>query len=269
MTDPNPWGRGRSHAIYGRVSTVGQGESLETQLSRLRRSAPGAVEFVDSGVSGRAADRPAFDRLREEIRSGGVESVTVTKLDRLGRSAKTILEFFNEAEENSARIIVIDQQVDTGTPVGRLVRTVLAAMAELEGDLIAERTREAMAAFKAGTRIPRAPVGRPRKVTVELAVRADVLKRQGLTWSQIAVRTGLKAETARRAVRILRRRVLVRPTEPIPEATPVDGVREDPGHGPTGSEGGAGWGINPGGNNPPPPGKRGSVSPTEPLHPPD
>jgi hypothetical protein len=63
---------------------------------------------------------------------------------------------------------------------------------------------------------PRFPVGRPRKVTTELADRCDALRREGLSWSQIALRTGLNAETARKAVRLIRRRVLDAPREPLP-----------------------------------------------------
>jgi site-specific DNA recombinase len=82
-------------AIYGRVSTGSQAESLETQLARLRAAAPGATAYIDSGISGRGVDRPAFDRLLVEVLARRVDSVTVTKLDRLERSARAILEFFS------------------------------------------------------------------------------------------------------------------------------------------------------------------------------
>lgn len=94
--------------------------------------------------------------------------MNVTKLDRLGRSARAILEFFNEADAHGARVVALDQAIGASTPVRHLVRTVLAAMAELEADLIAERTREAMAAIKEGLRPTKSgkppgnvPEGRP------------------------------------------------------------------------------------------------------------
>ncbi len=187
-------------ALYGRTSTDSQGESLETQLARLRVAVPGAVEFVDAGISGRGVDRPAFDRLLAEVRSERVVSVTVTKLDRLGRSAKTILEFFNEAEAHHVRVVVVDQAIDTSTPVGRMVRTVLAAMAELEADLIAERTREAMAAFKTGARKTRSgrPVGCPRRLTPEIVQRIREERGKGLQWSVVAQHVGIPAGTCRK-----------------------------------------------------------------------
>jgi DNA invertase Pin-like site-specific DNA recombinase len=191
MTVPTDTIRG---AIYGRVSTGGQAESLETQLGRLRAAVPGAVEFVDSGYSGRRDDRPAFNRLLEDIRAGRVAAVTATKLDRLGRSAKSILSFFTEAETHDVRVVVLDQQIDTSTPVGRMIRTVLAAMAELEADLGAERTRDAMAAIRSGARTTKSgrPPGRPAVVTPELLERIRQLREtpgpdgKQRTWAQIA-----------------------------------------------------------------------------------
>ncbi|EQD31976.1 protein containing Resolvase [mine drainage metagenome] len=83
-------------AIYARVSTEGQ--SVDQQLYRLRSLAPGADEYADSGVSGRLDSRPEFDRLREQIRRGAISDLFVVKLDRLGRSAHAVLEFFELAE---------------------------------------------------------------------------------------------------------------------------------------------------------------------------
>lgn len=188
-------------ACYGRTSTSSQGESLETQMGRLRAAAPGAMEFADAGVSGRGVDRPEFDRLLQEVRAGRVDSVTVTKLDRLGRSAQGILEFFNEAEAHDVRVVVLDQAIDTATPAGRMVRTILASVAEFEADLIGERTQEAMDAFKAGTRKTRSgrPVGRPRRLTPALIERIRELRyAQHLPWSVVAQHAGIPAGTARK-----------------------------------------------------------------------
>ena len=185
-------------AIYARVSTEEQ--SVQQQLDRLRAVAPGAIEYVDESVSGRLSSRPAFDRLITDLIAGRVDETYVVKLDRLGRSASSILEFFRLAEQAGARIVVIDQQIDTSTPVGRMVRTVLAAMAELEADLIRERTREAMAALKAGTRATASgrPVGRPRKVTPEIEARIRELRAAGTRWAEIARRVHLPSGTCRK-----------------------------------------------------------------------
>ena len=185
-------------AIYARVSTEEQ--SVQQQLDRLRSAVKFATEYVDEAVSGRLDSRPEFDRLKRDMDAGKVQELYVVKLDRLGRSASSILEFFGRAEKDGVRVVVLDQQIDTSTPVGRLVRTVLAAMAELEADLIRERTREAMAAFKAGTRQTKSgrPVGRPRKVTPEIEERIRSLRKTGMKWRDIAVRVHLNTGTCRK-----------------------------------------------------------------------
>ena len=188
-------------AIYARVSTEEQ--SVQQQLDRLRAVAPGAIEYVDEAVSGRLDSRPEFDRLKRDMEAGKVQKDCVVKLDRLGRTARGILEFFSHADANGVRVVVLDQQIDTLTPVGRLVRTVLAAMAELEADLIRERTREAMGSLKAGTRATASgrPVGRPRKVTPELAQRILELRAAGTRWAEIARRVHLPSATCRKVPR--------------------------------------------------------------------
>ncbi|HLM90648.1 MAG TPA: recombinase family protein [Thermoplasmata archaeon] len=185
-------------AIYARVSTNEQ--SVETQLARLRTAVPGAEEYIDLGLSGTGVERPSLSRLRSAICSRHIASVHVVKLDRLGRSASAVLNFFDEAEAHGTRVIVLDQAIDTGTPIGRLVRTVLAAMAELEADLIRERTQEAMSSFKLGTRRTKSgrPVGRPRRLTAEIIQRIREERGKGLKWSIVAQHVGIPAGTCRK-----------------------------------------------------------------------
>lgn len=193
MTTPAP-----RTASYARVSTSDQ--TTVQQLDRLRAVAPGAMEYVDDAVSGRLDSRPEFDRLKTAVERGEVKEVFVCKIDRLGRSAKAILDFFDLAEKHSVRVVVTDQGVDTSTPVGKVVRTILAALAELEADLIRERTRDAMAAFKAGTRKTRSgrPVGRPPRINDALLEQIRELRASGLTWNQVALRAHAPATSARK-----------------------------------------------------------------------
>jgi DNA invertase Pin-like site-specific DNA recombinase len=192
-------------AAYARVSRAGQ--TTDSQLSRLREYARHnecriAAEdtFVDEAVSGRLSSRPAFDRLRDAIRERRFGVVLVVKLDRIARSVRTALEFFDEADAAGVRVIVTDQGFDTGTPSGRLVRTMLAAVAEFETELIRERTLAAMDEIRSGRRRTRSgrPPGRPRKVTPELRARILALRRQGKTWNEIARSTHLPAGTCRK-----------------------------------------------------------------------
>ncbi len=184
-------------ALYARVSTTGQ--TTQQQLDRLRGVAPGAAEFVDDAVSGRLAQRPEFDRLTSSIERGEVRVLYVCKIDRLGRSAKAVLEFFDLAERCGCRIVVTDQGVDTSSPVGRVVRTILAALAELEADLTRERTQAAMDAFRTGTRTPKGRVGRPPRVTEDLLREIRRLRdEEHLQWSRVAVRLHVPASSARK-----------------------------------------------------------------------
>ncbi len=204
----------RQGAAYVRVSTADQ--SSADQLEQLLRAAaregvevPEDRRYIDAGVSGRKDSRPAFDRLREAIRSRAVDAVFVTKLDRIARSVRTALAFFLEAETAGVRVVVVDQAIDTGSPVGRLTRTVLAAVAEFEGELIRERTRSAMAAIKNGsrpTRSGRAP-GRPQRVFEEEARTIVRLRSQipPVPYSAIARRVRLPVGTCRRVASLAKR----------------------------------------------------------------
>ncbi len=176
----------RKPALYVRVSTEEQ--SVGQQLGRLRPICPGAQEYVDDGISGRSADRPSFNALRSAVEAGFISEVYTVKLDRLGRSVRDVLAFFDLCDVRGTRIVVVDQGFDTGTPGGRLTRTLLAAIAEFESELIRDRTQAAMNAFKAGTRRTKSgrPPGRPRRMTPEVAARILELRAKGLQWKAIA-----------------------------------------------------------------------------------
>ena len=184
-------------AIYARVSTDLQ--TTAQQLDRLRPFAPGALEFVDDDESGQLVHRPAFDGLTEAIGRGEVSAVYAVKLDRLSRSAKFLLGFFEDMEKRGVRVVLTDQALDTSTPLGKLLLVVLAGVAEFEADLISERTQVVMDAFKAGTRVPKGPIGRPRILTDEKVARIRELRYgQGLPWKTVAQHVGICAVTVRK-----------------------------------------------------------------------
>lgn len=129
---------------YARVSTTDQ--NPEAQAARLREHGCGWV-FTDHGVTGRLASRPQWDACRAFLRDGDV--LVVTKLDRVGRSVGNLVSVAGELHQRGVDLIALDQAIDTGSPAGRMLFHVLAAIAEFEHDLIAERTRDGLAAARA------------------------------------------------------------------------------------------------------------------------
>lgn len=139
--------------IYTRVSSEEQaagGTSLELQVERCRAyvQAQGwtlADEYVDAGVSGAKASRPALDQLMADVRAGGIDTVIVSKLDRLGRSTAHLAPLLAELDERRVGFVSLAEQWDTSTPTGRFVRGMFSQIAELERGMIRERTRAGVA----------------------------------------------------------------------------------------------------------------------------
>lgn len=168
---------------YVRVSTDEQAASglgLEAQRAAiatavLAKGGSLVAELADEGVSGSvpAEERPGVALALELIRTGQADALVVAKLDRLGRSAYDVLGLAQRAEREGWAMVVLDLGLDTTTPVGRFTLTILAGVAELERNLIRQRTRDALAAKKArGERVGRAPVLERATVDRVLELRA-------------------------------------------------------------------------------------------------
>jgi DNA invertase Pin-like site-specific DNA recombinase len=122
---------------YARVST--QDQDLSGQVDTLQKA--GAVKIYREKVSGVRADRPQLAKLMASLQAGDV--VAVTKLDRLGRSTRELLDLIDRIGKAGASFRSLgDPLWDTGSPQGRLLSTLLAAIAEFERELIRERTGE-------------------------------------------------------------------------------------------------------------------------------
>src|SRR5437660_2074270 len=184
----------RRAALYGRVSTGDQ--STESQLHALRRYGEargwGSQEFVDHGVSGAKERRPALDRLVKAARARQIDVVAVTKLDRLARSTHHLVSLGRELAALGVDLVVLDQQIDTTTPSGRLLFHVLAAIAEFERDLIRERVKAGLERAKAmGIRL-----GRPLALVPESRLQA--LQHQRVPVGEMARQLGVSRATVRR-----------------------------------------------------------------------
>jgi DNA invertase Pin-like site-specific DNA recombinase len=138
---------------YARVST--QDQDLSAQLDALRKA--GAVTVYREKVSGARADRPQLARLMASLRKG--DAVLLTKLDRLGRSTRELLDLIHRIDKAGASFKSIgDPLFDTSTSQGRLLVTMLAAIAEFERELIRERTGAGrQRAMAAGIKFGRKP----------------------------------------------------------------------------------------------------------------
>jgi DNA invertase Pin-like site-specific DNA recombinase len=190
----------RRAALYARISTTGHGQDPEVQLRELReyclrRGWPVVGEYVDAGISGAKERRPQLDRLIADAHKRKFEVVVVWKFDRFARSVSHLLRALENFRALGVEFVSLSEQVDTSTPTGKMVFTVLGAVAELERSLIAERV-------KAGLRHARAKgkhLGRPTK-HVDPAQVAQ-LRAQGASWRRVGQRLGVSATKAYNAAK--------------------------------------------------------------------
>jgi DNA invertase Pin-like site-specific DNA recombinase len=172
--------------LYCRVSSSDQ--RCDLQLRELREYADRrgwqiVDEFVDKGISGRKASRPALDRLMSDARKRRFDAVLCWKLDRWGRSVVDSIRSIQELVSLGIRFIAVTQNIDTdeSSPMSRFFLHVMSAFAEMEVSLIRERTIAGVRAGRANGK----QLGRPRRI-----FRRDEVVRlrdeQGLSWRAIA-----------------------------------------------------------------------------------
>ena len=128
---------------YGRVSTTDQ----DARAQVLRLEAAGCTRTFTETISSRVKDRPQLAACLDYLRPG--DTLVAVRLDRLARSTRELLELAQGLEQRGIDLVVLDQQIDTRTPAGRLLFTMLAAIGEFERDLIRERTMDGLARARA------------------------------------------------------------------------------------------------------------------------
>src|SRR5579872_1907612 len=184
-------------ALYARVSTINHGQDVNMQTRELRQFAEArgwqiTSEYIDAGVSGSKDSRPELNRLMADAHKRRFDVVCVWRFDRFARSVSHLLRALETFKALGIDFVSYSEQMDTSTPAGKMVFTVLAAVAELERGLIVERVR-------AGLRNARAKgkrLGRP-KVIVDTS-RIASLRARDCSWRTIARQVGCSARTARR-----------------------------------------------------------------------
>jgi DNA invertase Pin-like site-specific DNA recombinase len=182
-------------ALYARVSTVDKGQDPETQLRALREFAARrgfmpVGEYIDY-ASGMRADRPQYQALLSAARKRQLDVVLVWRYDRFARSTQALVRALNEFHGLGVDFISYQENIDTTTPQGELIFTVMASLAQFESALISERVKAGMARAKAqGKPISRAPIA------AELQARIAALYAEGRSMHQISKQLGIGYGTA-------------------------------------------------------------------------
>ena len=148
---------------YGRVSTGQQtAENQRLELEQAGYQIEPDFWFADKGISGKvaASQRPAFKAMLSQIRKG--ETLVVSKLDRLGRDAIDVLQTVRQLGDRGIKVVVLQLgNTDLTAPAGKLLLSMLAAVAEMERDLLVERTQAGLARARAEGKT----LGRPPRTT--------------------------------------------------------------------------------------------------------
>jgi len=202
-------GKKRS-AIYVRVSTANKSkqgdvvsfvQNLEVQEEPLNglvtQRGWTLYKLYSDRASGAKERRPGLDALMADARRGLFDVVVVWRFDRFARSVKQLVLALEEFRSLGIDFISHQEALDSSTPLGKAMFTIIGAMAELERNIIRERVIAGMEhARRNGTRSGK-PVGRPKAVfDRDEVVR---LRNAGLSWREIARKLGIGAGTARRA----------------------------------------------------------------------
>jgi DNA invertase Pin-like site-specific DNA recombinase len=175
-------------AIYARVSTTDQ--STESQLLDLRRYTRERgwnifKEYVDEGISGTKDSRPALNELMNDAKKRRFDVVLVWRFDRFARSTKHLILALEEFKNLGVDFVSYQENIDTSSPLGSAIFTIISAVAQLERDIIAERV-------KAGLRRAREngkKLGRPRANVDVREIRQ--LRCDGLSLRAIASHVGI------------------------------------------------------------------------------
>jgi DNA invertase Pin-like site-specific DNA recombinase len=185
--------------LYARVSTNDKGQDPQMQLRELReycqrRGWEITGEYIDIGVSGAKDSRPELNRLMADAHKCRFDAVVVWRFDRFARSVSHLLKALETFQSLGVEFASYSESVDTSTPMGKMVYTILGAVAEMERELIRDRVR-------AGVRNARAKgkkLGRP-KVAVDSATVAS-LRAAGHSYRAVAAELGVSVGTVHAAV---------------------------------------------------------------------
>ena len=125
---------------YARVSTVEQ--NLDRQLDNLKER--GCKRIYQEKMTGTKADRPELNRMLDSLRSG--DTLVIDSFSRLSRSTTELLSIVERLSDLGVNLVSLKEQLDTTTPTGKMMLTMLSALSQFERDIIVERTRDGLKA---------------------------------------------------------------------------------------------------------------------------
>lgn len=186
-------------AIYLRTSTNYQQTGLEAQERAIKeyckqKGIKNVEIFKDFGVSGKKASRPSLNKLMEKVRNNEIRAVIVYSFSRFARSTKHLLEALSEFDKTSTSFISLTENIDTGSPMGRAMFTIISALAQLERELISERVKNGLNNARAKGK----QIGR-KKIRNSALIRE--LSSQGLSYRSISKLTGSSLGTIARELK--------------------------------------------------------------------
>jgi DNA invertase Pin-like site-specific DNA recombinase len=184
---------------YGRVSTYEQTtQNQRLELEKLGYAIEDDYWYADEGISGNTAamQRPRFAALLQQIRKG--ETLVVTKIDRLGRDVVDINQTIKLLKDRGIELIVIQfGKMDLNSPAGRILAVVIGAVAQIERDLLIERTQAGLARAKAqGVKLGRKP-----KTTQSDRIGIDQSYRNGASVSELSRKYSISRATVLNVLR--------------------------------------------------------------------
>jgi len=189
--------------LYGRVSTTDKGQDPELQLKDLRTYANARGwkvfgEYIDIGESGVKDRRPELDRLMEDARKRRIDGILVWKLDRFGRSLKSLVTTLEELRALGIQFVSYTENLDFSTPAGRAMANLIGVFAEFERDLIRERVRAGIQnAMSKGVRVGRRPL-----IDKKLLGTVRDMKGRGMTIRGISKELGVSKSLVHKSLQI-------------------------------------------------------------------
>jgi len=171
-------------ALYARVSTTDQ--STDSQLLDLRRYVSERGwhvfrEYCDNGISGTKDNRPALNQLMDDAKKRRFDVLLVWRFDRFARSTKHLILALEEFRNLGVDFVSYQENIDTSSPLGSAIFTIISAVAQLERDIIAERVKAGLRrAVEGGKRL-----GRPNGTSLDVEA-IYRLRSEGLSLMRIA-----------------------------------------------------------------------------------